>query len=183
MYSDLGDYPTALRYFQDALDHLPDNDDNLYFRGVVLSQIGRLLSELRLWSKSQPYLVESISISKSTKDNLGAAYDLELLGITCMETGNLNKADSIFNEAVKMAAKVSSVDSANICVYLADVQYRLGNIDAALGIVRKLPAQVEQSFIFGFWIRRLRPESLPGFPAPALQPAVRKSCVPTGSRP
>ncbi len=146
VYSDLGDYPTALRYFQDALDHLPDNDDNLYFRGVVLSQIGRLLSELRLWSKSQPYLVESISISKSTKDNLGAAYDLELLGITYMETGNLNKADSIFNEAVNMAAKVSSVDSANICVYLADVQYRLGNIDAALGIVRKLPAQVEQSF-------------------------------------
>lgn len=47
VYSDLGDYPTALRYFQDALSITP-LESNLNLRGCILSQIGRLLNRLRL---------------------------------------------------------------------------------------------------------------------------------------
>ena len=33
-----GDYPSALRYYQDALEILPDNEANLHLRGCILAQ-------------------------------------------------------------------------------------------------------------------------------------------------
>ena len=48
VYSDLGDYPTALDYFQKALDCLDAGKDNIDLRIRVLSQTGRLLKSLRL---------------------------------------------------------------------------------------------------------------------------------------
>lgn len=42
VYSDLGDYPTALGYFQDALDHLQDGDMQLSLSSRIYSQSGRL---------------------------------------------------------------------------------------------------------------------------------------------
>lgn len=54
VYSDLGDYPSALRYYQDALALLPAEKQKL--RGNILSQTGRLLTTLRLYDEAVPYL-------------------------------------------------------------------------------------------------------------------------------
>ena len=60
VYSDLGDLPTALRYFQTALDAVPNNDENRKLRCHILSQTGRLLNSLRLYDKAIPYIEEVI---------------------------------------------------------------------------------------------------------------------------
>lgn len=66
VYSDLGDYPTALRYFQSALDVIPDDTDNLELKSAALSQTGRLLDNLKLHSDAIPYLEKSIEIGKQS---------------------------------------------------------------------------------------------------------------------
>lgn len=61
VYSDIGDAPTALRYFQEAMDALPEgNDDNL--RSRIYSQMGSLLNSLRLYKEASELLNKTIKI-------------------------------------------------------------------------------------------------------------------------
>ena len=77
VYSDLGDYPTALTYFQDALDVTPADDINLL--GRLNSQTGRLLNAIRQYRLATPYLKESIRIDSIEKDTFGLAFNNQLL--------------------------------------------------------------------------------------------------------
>ena len=49
VYSDMGNYPIALQYFQEALDGMEGRQENLYLKRCVLSQTGRLLSKLGIF--------------------------------------------------------------------------------------------------------------------------------------
>ena len=56
VYSDLGDYPTTLRYFHDALDRISDDpEDNNILRASIASQTARLMLNLRMYSKALPF--------------------------------------------------------------------------------------------------------------------------------
>lgn len=70
VYSDLGDYPTALQYFHDALDALPDDDSTLLLRGNILSQTGRLLNNLRLYDEAAPYIEAVIDLNRRQNDSI-----------------------------------------------------------------------------------------------------------------
>lgn len=39
VYSDLGDYPTALKYFQDALDEVEDNDNKELYNRILVRPV------------------------------------------------------------------------------------------------------------------------------------------------
>ena len=56
VYSDLGDYPTSLRYFQNALDITPA-DENPDLRSRIASQTGRLLNHIS-WKKISDFLLK-----------------------------------------------------------------------------------------------------------------------------
>ena len=49
VYSDMGNYPVALQYFQEVLDGMEGRQENLYLKRCVLSQTGRLLSKLGIF--------------------------------------------------------------------------------------------------------------------------------------
>lgn len=67
VYSDLGDYPTALTYFHQALDELPDDAANRKLRGNIISQTYRLLAALSLYSESLPYIEKVIEMERQEK--------------------------------------------------------------------------------------------------------------------
>lgn len=145
VYSDLGDYPTALDYFQQALEKMPEGDEHLYFKGVVLSQTGRLLNSLRMFSQAIPYIEQSIEIDKHLSDTFGLAYDNKLLGAIYYHKHDFEKAESYLIEGMRYASALSPTDSANFVVYLADIQFLRNNIDSALTLVRFLPDKVSPS--------------------------------------
>lgn len=99
VYSDMGDYPTAMRYFQNALDLLPKNTPQQSLRSCVLSQTGRLLSQLRLNEQAIPYLREAISIESNTNDSVGLMWDYELLGSVYLRLKDYAKARELYNQA------------------------------------------------------------------------------------
>ncbi|MDE6859006.1 MAG: tetratricopeptide repeat protein [Duncaniella sp.] len=138
VYSDLGDYPTALQYFQDALDKIPDDDDNLALRGAAISQTGRLLDDLRLYSEAIPYVKQSIMIVKQLNDTFNIAYDYQLLSEIYIHAGKIDSASTYIKEAIKRSSTFPNADRANIRIDLAALLYEKGNIDSALQVIRPL---------------------------------------------
>ena len=146
---DLGDYPTALRYFQDALDEIADDESLLELKGYVVSQTGGLLNQLRLYSQAIPYVKESIRIDSLTSDTSGLAYDHCLLGAIHMHREMSDSADAYFKKSVELASNMDIQDQAGFKVYLAANQYLMDNTDSALSLIRGLPEicdQYERSF-------------------------------------
>lgn len=127
VYSDLGDMPTALRYFNRALDNVPDNPDNYRLRMRIVSQTGRLLATLRLYDQAQGYLEESLRLDSLLDDPLATMYDLQLLGDIYLRSKQYDKAKTYFKSARKLAEKVSHIDIATQDMYLAIITYYQGN--------------------------------------------------------
>ena len=148
---DIGDYPTALRYFQDALDATPDDDEHLRLRGYIVSQTGSLLNQIRLYNQAIPYVEESIRIDSLTNDTFGLAHDLYLLGAIYMHQRDLDAANTHFKESMKLSDALEPEDQVIPQTYLAANQYFKDNIDSALMLIRGLPEKYN-TFDRGFML-------------------------------
>lgn len=144
VYCDLGDRPTALRYFQQALDLLPVEGDSvrLDMRCTVLSQTSGLLTSLRLYDEAIPYLLEANKIEKQLNDTISIIQDLQLLGGTLLRAKRNDSAELVFNEALRYSVNVPRRHMAKSRMYLAAVKYQKGEIDSALCLIRDTYDQV-----------------------------------------
>ena len=112
VYSDLGDYPTALTYFQDALDVTPADDINLL--GRLNSQTGRLLNAIRQYRLANPYLKESIRIDSIEKDTFGLAFNNQLLSSNYVGQCKYDSASYYIDNAVKYTQTLTALDKADL---------------------------------------------------------------------
>ncbi|MFG6324212.1 MAG: hypothetical protein K1W41_23170 [Lachnospiraceae bacterium] len=92
VYSDMCDYRTALAYFNEALKLLPIDTDNIELRACIISQTGRLLHTMRMYSQAMPYLEESLRIDIRSGIPFNIAYSHQLLGINFLDSKNYEKA-------------------------------------------------------------------------------------------
>lgn len=132
VYSDIGDSPTALKYFHSALDVLPQGMNNLKLRSPMLSQLARSLNLLRLYDEAVQPLEECISIDRELNDTINEIYDCLLLGDTFLNDNNLEKAEDIFMRAYLLSQTHSRVLLTKIETYLAALNYKKGNLDEAV---------------------------------------------------
>ncbi|MDE5998173.1 MAG: tetratricopeptide repeat protein [Muribaculaceae bacterium] len=140
----MGDLPTALTYFQKAIDVIPDDRDNLRFKRNVLNQTGRLLHSLRLDSAAIEYMERSIAISEELKDNnSGIAYAHVLLADAYLNIKDLKRARDHINFAVTFSSNLSSTHRANILIDFSRILGREGKLDSALSVIRPLPKLVD----------------------------------------
>lgn len=143
VYSDLGDYPTALGYFQRSVDCLSDNDRNPDLRNRAYSQTGRLLTNLRLYDEAIPYIEAALDVNRQTKDTTNLIYNLQLLGGTYLRAGDYQPAESYFRKSLELCEQRQSPhQTAKSRMYLAAVKYNLGQIDSALILIRDTPENV-----------------------------------------
>ncbi len=136
VYSDIGDSFTALRYYQDALDNLPDEKRNTLLHAKILSQTGRLLYSLRLNEEAAQYLKGTIRIDSILGEPLLKVYDTELLASIFLHQNNYGMAKATLEKARQLAMKVSPLDTAIIDVNLAEILYHQGKIPDALRLIR-----------------------------------------------
>ncbi|MDE7350071.1 MAG: hypothetical protein K2N25_03310 [Muribaculaceae bacterium] len=142
VYSDLGDYPTSLRYFQTALDIVP-TEGNPDLRSRIASQTGRLLNKMSLYKEATPYIVEALAIEWEMKDTLSIVYDLQLLGGNHLREGNYKEAERFFKEALSLSSDLSIEHKAKSEMYLAATKRYLGDIDSAVLLIRHTPDLVK----------------------------------------
>lgn len=149
VYSDLGDYPTALGYFHQTLDALPSTPDNLEFRSVVLSQTGNLMDELRLFSQGVKYLEESIAISRQLGDKAGLASDcLRIAGIY-IHLSEMDKAKKYLEESLRYSSQMSEAEKILAKSHHLAILYYSGQIDSAMKTIREwgLPDSVDPEYL------------------------------------
>ena len=111
VYSDIGDYPTALCYFQQALGELPESNEIeiLDLRGRIFSQAGQLLNTLRLYDEAVPYIEKAIGIAAAMQDSVAMMFDMQLLGSVYLKAEKYDSAEEKFRTAYRIAEKVSPV--------------------------------------------------------------------------
>lgn len=131
VYSDMGDYPTSLRYFQSALDMLPEDTPYLTLRAHTLSQTGRVLNTLRLYEQAIPYIEESIRVDSVLNDSLGLMFDTQLLGAVQMHLKQYEMAEDRFLLVRGLAAKVDGDYLSVPETYIAAIKSDRGDIDSA----------------------------------------------------
>lgn len=144
VYSDLGDYPTSLRFFQKALDILPDKQENLYMRANIVSQLGRLLHKLCLYDEARKYISMSIEIDKQLCDTINTIYDLQLLGFISIRSKEYDFAEQALREALSLSNNQPEHLKAKSLMYLAEAKYKCGNLDSAINFIRNTSDLVQQ---------------------------------------
>lgn len=142
VYSDLGDFPTALRYFQNALEADSKKPADKRFRSNILSQLADLLNQLKLYDEAIPFLKEDIDIVKNLKDSVLLAMDTQFLGLLYLYKSDYAKADSLFKESKYIAAGKSPKYHAMADMYIAAVHYYKEDYGKALDAIRGVPERI-----------------------------------------
>ena len=136
VYSDIGDLPTALEFFQKALNAMQDDNYDIRSKSKILSQTGRLLESLRLHSQAIPYIKESISLSYVINDSASLFYDEMLLSSLYINCDSLQQADYHLTEASRYSSIMQPEDIALLETEKASLYLGRGDIDSALISVR-----------------------------------------------
>lgn len=136
VYSDLGDLPTALDFYQKSLDATPDDKDNLRFKVNVLSQTGRLLDKLRMYRQAIHYLKHAINLSRELKDSVRIFYDAMLLTSIYKDCDSLSLTKGSQAEALRYSKALSVEDQAWLDVERASTFLYENKIDSAVSILR-----------------------------------------------
>lgn len=135
VYCDIGDYPSALKYFQQALGIVESTND-LQLKNRVLSQTGRLLNSLRLYEKAIPYIQEALQVDSMLNDSVNYMYDIQLLGAVNLHAKHYEVAEANFRLARNFASKISPEDVFQQDMYLSAIKYYKGELDSALFFIR-----------------------------------------------
>lgn len=143
VYSDMGDYPTALKYFHEALDELPEDTEDLELKSRILSQTGRLLNQLYLYSEAQEYVEKNVQVNRLRKNKVNLVYNLELLGIIHYNQNNFTTAKRYFEEALKEGEGLPQSFAAKTHMHLARTESQLGNHTVAIALIRETPENVK----------------------------------------
>lgn len=136
IYSDLGDKSTAIAFFQDALDKLPEG--NSYLRICLTSQTGRLLSGMMLNSQAAPYLEESLRLAEEANHPL-VAYDYQLLGANYIDEEDYANAERYIAAAIEKAANLPEGDQAIMQGYMAVLRCNQKRYEEALKLISSVP--------------------------------------------
>ena len=143
VYSDIGDSPAALEYFQKSIEQTErDPERYLHLRGCLFCQTGGLLNRLRMFTQSIPYLEKTLAIDSIEKDTFNLAYDNQLIGSIYYHLNQYDKAERHFRRAYDLADHLKDSDLAFMQIFLAATKHKQGKIDSALILIRNVPERV-----------------------------------------
>lgn len=136
VYHDLGDMPTALHYYQNALDLIDDNSSEFSLKGKILSQLAGVLNSLRLYDEAIPYIKEVMTLDSINRDSINYMMDIVLLGSINLHKNNFDSAESNFVKAKSIATKLALKDTIRHNIYLAAIKYKKNRMDSALSLIQ-----------------------------------------------
>ncbi|MDE6794024.1 MAG: hypothetical protein K2J63_01815, partial [Muribaculaceae bacterium] len=144
VYSDLGDLPTALDYFQKSIEVLSENKEyTSSIFGSAVSQTGGLLSQLRMYNHAIPYIREAARIDSLKRDSINYIYDLRLLGSLYSNIDKYDSAEWYYEKGLKIASTVSLEETVVQKMLLASLLNRKENSDSALYLIRDVMNHVD----------------------------------------
>ena len=136
VYSDLGDYPTALKYFQQALDELPEKEKGSGLESRIVSQTGSLYNTLMLYDEARPFIERAMEINKLNKDTLNWVYNLQLLGNLYLRDENYFEAEKIIAETYPLLDNLPPYVKAYSQLYMSEIYANTNREELALHTIK-----------------------------------------------
>lgn len=142
VYHDIGDFPSALKYYGEALRHVDGSKESLKLKGNIVSQMAGLFNSMRLFNEARRYINMSIEIDKELKDTINLMYDLEVLGANYIKVKNYDEAEKAFRQAIKIADRKVPLEAMMDSVYLASIKNYKMEHDSAVLLIKGIPWHV-----------------------------------------
>lgn len=143
VYSDLGDYPTALHYFQQAIDLLEQTSTYIHLQSAIFTQTAWILDRMRLYDQAIMYLEKNVKVDETLRDTIGMVMDLQLLGGIYTWTNRHDDAKRCINMSLRYSKDLPTHYDAKAKLYLAINEYKLGNINTSLKLIRDVLPKVK----------------------------------------
>ncbi|MDE5745567.1 MAG: tetratricopeptide repeat protein, partial [Paramuribaculum sp.] len=132
IYGDSGDALTALRYFQDALNLLPESTPYFLLRACVISQTATILRVLHMTDEAKIYYEEALRCDSLLNDTVGLMYDLADYAESLRWADECDKALHLLDKALQIAVDIDSDFLPVIKLFLARIQLEQGDYKEAL---------------------------------------------------
>lgn len=142
VYHDIGDFPSAIKYYGNALKYVEGSKGSLKLKGNIVSQMAGLFNSMRLFNEARRYIKMSIEIDRELKDTLNFMYDLEVLGANYIKVKNYDEAEKTFRKAIRIADKIAPVESMLDSVYLAGIKNYKREFSSAADLINGVPCRV-----------------------------------------
>ena len=134
VYSDMGDYPTALENYYKALEEIPEDKD-IKLRAKILSNIGYIHTATCLYDKGIEAFSEAIKLDSICGDTLNMMYDLINLGDLNFKLDNYTISQALYNKVLTIAGTSFPEISAEQKINLARTKLYEQQIDSALNLL------------------------------------------------
>ena len=143
VYHDIGDFPSAIKYYGEALSSLGQDDKSLLLKSKIAAQMAGLFNSMRLFNEARRYIDMSIEINSELKDTIRLMYDLEVLGANYIKVKDYDDAENTFRRAIRIADRKVPLEAMMDSVYLASIKNYKMEHDSAVLIIRGIPWRVD----------------------------------------
>ncbi len=138
VYSDLGDKPSAIKYYQSALDLLPDNTQNIVLRSNLLSQIAQEYLSLSLHNEALDYLEKVLVCDSIKNDSINLAFDYGMIGEIYQRQNKLNTAELYLKKGLDHLSDKHIIDRIELNIQLAEVHLQKMDIDSSTIMINQI---------------------------------------------
>ena len=141
VYHDIGDYPSAIKYYGEALNCIREDKASLKLKGNITSQMSSLLNSMRLFNEARKYINMAIDVDKELQDTVNLIYDFEVLGFNLINVKKYNEAENAFRNSL-FINKRDKINGIVDSVYIAAIKNYKMESDSAIGWIKDIPYRV-----------------------------------------
>lgn len=142
VYRDIGDFPSAIEYYGEALNQIEGNKESLKLKGNIVSQMSSLLNAMRLFNEARRYISMAIEVDKKLNDTVNLMYDLEVLGLNLMNSRNYDVAEHLFRKALNISNEKHHDAALWDSAHIAAVKNYKTETDSAVRFIKNIPHKV-----------------------------------------
>lgn len=142
VYHDIGDFPSAIEYYGEALNQIEGNKESLKLKGNIVSQMSSLLNAMRLFNEARRYISMAIEVDKKLNDTVNLMYDLEVLGLNLMNSRNYDAAEHLFRKALNISNEKHHDAALWDSAHIAAVKNYKTETDSAVRFIKNIPHKV-----------------------------------------
>lgn len=137
VYVKIGDYPSALQYYLEALKILEIANNDFAVMSRVINNIGIIYTELKNPDKAIEFYNRALAISGQTKDKQLKSTLLSNLGICYLDKSDFNKAENYFYKGLEVIGSESNAAKAYILNNLGTIYLHHDKFDLAMSHFRE----------------------------------------------
>lgn len=138
VYHDIGDFPSAIKYYGEALRRVEECKESLKLKGNIVSQMAGLFNSMRLFNEARRYVNMAIYVDRELKDTVNLMYDLEVLGANYIKVKNYNEAEKTFRRAIRIADRKAPLEAMMDSIYLASIKNYKMQHDSAIYLLNRI---------------------------------------------